>query len=416
MVAATDIEDWLVAQGLSGTDEALLVEGFAVRLRDLGVPLTRFMIGSDLLHPTVGGRGYRWELGADVVRQEYARWEVGKESPDWLVSPFRHLIEGGRSEMRRHLDSRHVPDEFPLLDSIKAAGATDYAAFLVNFGPRASIGEADGLALSVATDAPDGFADPHLDLVRRLNPRLGLAYKTISQIDTARTLLRTYLGTDPADRVLAGSIGRGRAEKLRAAIWYSDLEGFTRLADTLPRGKLMPFLNDYAECVVEAIHAHDGQVLKFMGDGILAIFPCADDEDERCVRALDAAIAAQAAFGRLMHWRADKGIPATHTHIGLHLGDVLYGNIGSRDRLDFTVLGPAVNETSRIERMSRSLEQPVIASAAFARALGDERRRLVSLGRYALRGVGRPQELFALDPEQEAEVVAPALAERLAAS
>jgi adenylate cyclase len=178
-------------------------------------------------------------------------------------------------------------------------------------------------------------------------------------------------------------------------LWFSDLTGFTRIADTLPREQLLDLLNAYADCLVGVVHEHDGKVLKFMGDGILAAFDGA--ERYACGRALDAAEAAAAAMARLNRQRSAAGLPVTGFTLALHQGEVLYGNIGSRDRLDFTVIGPAVNELSRIQAMSRSLDQPILVSASFAAASGDQHARLVSLGRYALRGVGRPQELFTLD-------------------
>ena len=226
---------------------------------------------------------------------------------------------------------------------------------------------------------------------------LALAFKSIIAVETAGTLMATYLGEDAGRRVMSGAINRGVAETVRAVLWYSDLEGFTRIADNEPAAELIGLLNDYAEAVVGSVHAHGGQVLKFIGDGILAMFPLAEGAMPSG-RALDAAAGAIAAAQRLSAERLTEGRPTTGMHVALHTGDVLYGNIGSRDRLDFTVVGPAVNEVARIEALCRSLEQQVIVSSAFARDAGPARNRLVSLGRYALKGVRRPEELFTLDP------------------
>lgn len=394
------LEDWLVDEGLRGADHVALVRGFAERAVAAGLPIVRFMAGTDLLHPTVGGRGYRWERGGAVTQDEYGREVVlDDNNQDWMASPLYRLYNDPGTELRRRLAIDYATGEFPLLDRLQREGLTDYAAFKVDFGPSATLGEMEGMMASVATDALAGFSEADLDRLRRLMPRLALSYKTIAGLATARTLMVTYLGDDAARRVLSGSIGRGEAEMIRAAIWYSDLEGFTRLADTLPRERLMPFLNAYAECFVEAIHGHGGQVLKFVGDGILAIFPLEGPNGVLLGKALDSAIAAQHRSQALFRSRTEAGEPVSRCFIGLHVGEVLYGNVGSRDRLDFTVLGPAVNEASRIERLCRSLEQPVIVSEAFAQALGERDNRLVALGRYALRGVGRAQELFTLDPE-----------------
>ena len=206
--------------------------------------------------------------------------------------------------------------------------------------------------------------------------------------------MATYLGEDAGRRVLAGAIDRGVAETVRAVLWYSDLEGFTRIADEEPAAELMALLNDYAEAVVDSVHAHGGQVLKFIGDGILAMFPLADERHALRPGPGRGGVERWPRPDRLSGERAAERRPTTGMHVALHVGDVLYGNIGSRDRLDFTVVGPAVNEVARIEALCRSLEQQVIVSAAFARRAGEARARLVSLGRFALKGVRRPEELF----------------------
>ena len=213
-------------------------------------------------------------------------------------------------------------------------------------------------------------------------------------LDTARTLVITYLGRDAAERILRGEIERGQVKTVRKVLWFSDLTGFTRIADTLPQAQLLDLLNAYADGLVGVVHDHGGEVLKFMGDGILAVF---DGESDACARALDAAQAARAAIARLNLEREAAGLSVTGFTLALHEGEVLSGNVGSQERLDFTVVGPAVNELARIQAMSRSLDQPVLVSASFAAACGSHQGRLVSLGRYALRGVGRPQELFTLD-------------------
>jgi adenylate cyclase len=191
---------------------------------------------------------------------------------------------------------------------------------------------------------------------------------------------------------------RGEAETIRAVVWYSDLVGYTRISDTMSADVVLALLNDYAEAQVDAIEAHGGHVLKFIGDGILAIFP-GDDAMSACTLALDAAADQQRRIAALNERRTAAGLPVTTTHLALHVGELLYGNVGSPRRLDFTVLGPAVNEAARIDALCNSLEQSVIVSTAFADASGAARTRLVSLGRYAMKGVARPQELFTLDRE-----------------
>jgi adenylate cyclase len=207
------------------------------------------------------------------------------------------------------------------------------------------------------------------------------------------TLMETHLGRDAGRRVLSGRIMRGVADRIDAVIWFSDLRGFTRITDSAPE-QLIPLLNDYADVIVSAIHTQGGDVLKLIGDGVLAIFTAADR-----AHACAAATAARNEVVALNARRARDGLPVTDMYVGLHVGEVFYGNIGSTERLDFTVVGPAVNETSRIAAMCRSVEQPILVSEAFANVEG-MRGRLVSVGRYALRGVGQPQELFTLDSNQ----------------
>jgi adenylate cyclase len=196
--------------------------------------------------------------------------------------------------------------------------------------------------------------------------------------------------------VLSGRILRGVSDRIEAVVWFSDLRGFTRITDTAPE-QVIPLLNDYSDVIVSAIHEHGGDVLKLIGDGTLAIFT-AEDRMHACTAALAAAIAAREGIVALNNRRTTDGKPITDMYLGLHVGEVFYGNVGSRERLDFTVIGPAVNEASRIAAMCRSVDQPVLMSSAFAHVEG-VRHRLISIGRYALRGVAHPQELFTLDPE-----------------
>ena len=218
--------------------------------------------------------------------------------------------------------------------------------------------------------------------------------KTLARI--ARTLVETYLGRDAGRRVLRGRIERGVTDRIETVLWFSDLRNYTRISETSAPEEIIPLLNDYAEAVVSSIHENSGDVLKLVGDGVLAIFP-AEERGRACAAALDAARAAQAAVAALNARRLGKSLPSTEMYLGLHLGEVFYGNIGSKERLDFTVVGPAVNEVSRIAAMCRSVDQPILISSAFAESCPEQRRAFASVGRFALRGVGRRQELFTLD-------------------
>lgn len=390
-----EIARWLSVMGLQCEDESALIEGFAERLVAAGIPLLRIGSGSEVFHPTLDARGYHWYRMRGLHRSEYARDSV--EDEDWATSPLFHMRENDLTELRRTVGRSYVPGEFPLLDRFVAEGTTDYLAFIIGVAREATLGGVPGVFLSLCGIRPGGFEPSEVELLRRLSVHFAHAYKTISTLSTGRVLMRTYLGADSSRRVLDGAIVRGKAETVQAVLWYSDLEGFTRIADTTGRDQLLSLLNEYADCLVSTIAEHGGEVLKFMGDGILAMFPLG--EDAPCARALAAAAAALGKVDGLNARRGEAGLPRTGIHLALHVGEVLYGNIGSRERLDFTVLGPAVNEVARIEAMCRSLDQRVVISAAFAEAAGACRSRLVSLGRYALRGVRRPEELFTIDPD-----------------
>ena len=393
--AAEEIVAWALGGGLDGLDESALLAGYCERLVAAGAPLWRASVGADTLHPLIVAQGHRWLAGEGVREEFFRRARTAEGEREWRESPWFGLIESGEEQMRRRLARGEGANEFPLLAALAAQGGTDYWTRITPFGDGNNLGAVHGLASSWTTREPGGFAARDLALIEATLPAFALAFKAAIAARTARTLATTYLGRDAAERILRGEIDRGQVRTVPTVLWFSDLTGFTRIADTLPREQLIDLLNVYADCLVGVVHDHEGEVLKFMGDGILAVFSGA--RGDACRRALDAAEAARATIARRNRERAAAGLPITAFTLALHEGEVLSGNVGSAERLDFTVIGPAVNELIRIQAMSRSLDQPLLVSASFAAACGDQRKRLVSLGRYALRGVGRPQELFTLD-------------------
>jgi adenylate cyclase len=394
---AQGLIDWLIAQSLAGKTSTELLTGLCERMVEAGVPLLRVSTASDFLHPTVGGLALVWHLDDATTQESHPRRTTPEGAELSRQSPFDHLFNNRLTRRRWRFDESYRPGEFPMLDRLKEEGATEYFALVVVAGERASLSAARNLASSWTTDRPGGFTDAELALIERLVPALILVLNAARNVATGRTLLDIYLGADAAERVLSGNIVRGQADAVRAAIWFSDLADFTRLSDGTPTKTMLALLNDYAGCLTDTIHAKDGQVLKFMGDGILAIFRD-DDRPRACSRALDAANQAARDVRALNEGRRAAGLACTEFTLALHFGDLLYGNFGSQTRLDFTVLGAAVNEASRIAQLCRSLDQRVIVSSAFADASGNRRAELVSLGRYALKGVAAPQELFTLDP------------------
>src|ERR1700720_1655414 len=401
-----ELSAWLTEAGLGGTPETVIVSEFCGRCVAAGLPLARSLMFIDTLHPVHEGRLFRWGYNPS----EAPLLEYGRTSPDalaasgfnprdveiaerWRRSPHYRMLQNGETFWRRRLNGS-IEDDFSGLPEWRAEGMTDYVAIIARFAAEGVIGEMDGVYSAWATRDPEGFTDDQIAALKRIVPHLGLAIKSVSLARMMRTLMETYLGRDAGQRVLSGRIVRGIAEQIDAVIWFSDLRGFTRITDTAPE-EMMSLLNDYSDVIISAIDEHGGDVLKLIGDGILAIFT-AEDRVHACNAALRATIAARQGVAELNKQRTSAGKPVTDMYLGLHVGEVYYGNIGSRERLDFTVIGPAVNEASRIAAMCRSVDQPVLISSAFA-DVGDIKSRLVSVGRYALRGVTQPQELFTLD-------------------
>ena len=398
----TDIDrltDWVVRQGLEGIDETELLRRFCEKCRTVGLPLARGLAFIDTLHPVHEGRLFRWrDDGAEEeATRDYGRSDQGANAESWQRSPFFHLLQTGGEELRRRI-AFGDPIDYPIVQEMKDAGHTDYILFVHRFAGSSTIGEMDGVYSAWATRHEAGFSDANIAALRRLVPALALATKSAALARIAGTLVEVYLGKDAGQRVLAGRIQRGVTDRIEAAVWFSDLRSFTTITDTAPPDEIIPLLNDYADAVITSVQQAGGDVLKLIGDGTLAIFRD-DDPAMACARALTAEREMRKRVRDLNQRRDDEGRPTTSVYVGLHVGEVFYGNIGSVDRLDFTVVGPAVNETSRIASMCRSVDRPVLISSAFSEALPAYKRRdLVSVGRFALRGVGRAQDLFTLDP------------------
>lgn len=395
------ITDWTVRRGLAGDSELTLLQGFCARCVDAGLPMTRSMAVIDTLHPVYAGRAFSWtdDQPLDAAVTEYRPLVEDDRSSleSWIRSPFYQLLYGDTDELRFRLQLGETGD-FPILEELRQAGQTDYFALLQQFDKEAAIGEIDCFMSRWTTTRTNGFTENDLAALRRLVPVLGLAIKSASLARVAQSLVEAYLGRDPGRRVLEGKMSRGAAERINAVIWFSDMQGYTKLSESIESDQLIPFLNDYAEIVITSVHGAGGDVLKLMADGVLAIFT-SEDPAEACAAALRAETDMRARHADLNAKRVASDQPVSSIYLGMHIGDVFYGNIGSKDRLDFTVVGPAVNEASRIASMCRSVDRDVLFSSDFREALPEkERERLISVGRYALRGVSRARELFTLEP------------------
>ena len=396
------IAGWLIDRGLAGEHETELLNGFCGRCCATGLSLSRAVTIIDTLHPIYEGRAYRWRNDGieEEAIVEYGRTNQGGEAAaNWQSSVFHHLLTTGHDELRRRVGPGD-PLDFAILQTLKDDGQTGFMAFVHRFASSGTIGEMDCVYSYWVTQQPGGFGDAQAAALRRLLPALALAIKCAALKRIAGTLVEVYLGQDAGQRVLDGKISRGVADRISAVVWFSDLRGYTKITDTAPPREIIPLLNDYADLVISAIHEAGGDVLKLIGDGTLAIFK-ADDPGEACRSALHAEANLRQRLAELNARRLAEDRPVTTVYIGLHIGEVFYGNIGSENRLDFTVVGPAVNEASRVSSMCRSVDRHIVLSADFAAATPEpERSWIVSVGRYALRGVGRSQELFTLDPER----------------
>jgi adenylate cyclase len=399
------VADWLADAGLRSLPLERMVDGFSRRLNELGVPVARTFVGMNTLHPMVRVRSLIWDRAqGPSTRFEFRH--VDFDAPILQQSPFASMLRQGVAEKRLDLGAPEAGDEVPVFAELRSAGMTEWFGRVFPMGELApQIGGPEGaqrmgelwLVCSVTTDRRGGFTAEHHDQLRHLLPLFAVAAKATTMRVIQQGLLAAYLGEDPARRVLAGTVRRGEVQGVEAVIYYADLRGFTEMADRLEGGELIALLDDCLECMGRPVVARGGEILKFLGDGALAIFRT--EEGPRaaaCTKALDAACEALCLIEALERSRRAAAKPTPGLDIALHVGHVHYGNVGVDARLDFTVIGRAVNEASRIELLCKKLGRNLLLSRAFVDAAGPDSRRLVSLGRHPLRGVREETELFGL--------------------
>src|SRR5262245_21801169 len=400
-----ELHTWVVREGIRGATADALFDSLCQRFVNAGVPLWRAFAGMPTLHPQWGGYSYTWRRDLDAI--EPGQFGRGHEYEQILEnSPFGYLIRkmehSARAEdpwlyLRRRLVGPEAELDFPILKELAAAGASDYFAEVVQFGADGDPSYGTGIGYSFTTDRSGGFSDDDLVLLRAVLPAVSLAMMTNAGHTIASGLLKAYLGGDAGMRVHAGAVERGSVESVRAVVWYADIRGFTAIADTTPGLIVIELINAIFETLTASLRRRGGQVLKFLGDGMLAIFPFVDaTRDETCVQALDAAGEAMEGLDWLNAQRQKAGKPVAAVDLALHVGEILYGNVGAVDRLDFTVIGPAVNEVSRIETLCEPLGRKVLISAELATVVGNS-RPLKPLGYHTLRGVREPREIYGLD-------------------
>jgi adenylate cyclase len=385
------ISDWLIDGARSAVEPRLMVAEFCERLVSAGLPLWRVGLFIRTLHPDILGVNFIWKPDAEVT---YGTADFDLlDSPEFRNSPLAIVFGEGR-EVRHRIDDPESR-RFPFLDDMRTEGVTDYIAL-----PLLST---DGTvhATSWTTKEPGGFSDEQLNGLRSLMPPMARLVEITNQRRTASILLDTYVGDRAGERILGGQIRRGHTETMHAAIWLSDLRGFTALSDRLPAETVVDILNAYFDCQVPAIRNHGGEVLKFMGDGLLAVFPIAEAEGDNrrvCANVLEAARESRASVDAI-NYRIGETIERFRFGVALHVGKILYGNIGGGNRLDFTCIGPAVNLAARLEKIAGRLSRTIVASEGFA---GICDGGWSNLGEFPIAGFSKAERVYGLADERPA--------------
>lgn len=382
---ADGVIDWLT----NGTrDERFIDDIFAqmcIRLQQDGIPVKRATLHVLINHPQWLGARMMWSDGSREAEIALVDYEV-RERPEYIGSAA-HEIHDGATELRERLEQDpSLGRKHALYDEMRAKGLTDYVAWPLyhTLGKRHIV--------TFATDRPGGFEDAHIAGLKKLLPVLALVSEIRIKNRLARTLLETYVGSHAGELILAGATRRGTGTTVRAAIMICDLRDFTKISDNWPRDDVIDLLNDYFDAMSEPIARHGGEILKFIGDGLLAIFPLS--APDACANLLRAVAEARQAMAALNERNKGTGRAPLNYGIGVHVGDVMYGNIGSTSRLDFTVIGPAVNMASRLEALTKTIGKKVLLSRAFAELVQKE-FALEHVGQHAVRGFSEPIDLFA---------------------
>ena len=385
MKSIQPVLDWLIDGARSGARSEDVLAALCQRLVASGLPLSRVAVFVTTLHPDVMGRRFLWSSETGVTTSEALFAQA--ETDDFRESPFATVYNTRRS-IRYRLSAGEYPD-IPVLRELAASGATDYVAHPLLFSDETIH------VVTWATAQASGFTPEQLGGLESVIAPLARVAEIRALRRTASNVIETYVGNQTGERILAGKIRRGHVETIRAAIWLSDMRSFTTRAESLPPQALVDLLNQYFDCQVPAIIDRGGEILKFMGDGLLAIFPVADGQQpgEVCIRALDSAREARTRVDDLNARRSEEPI---RFGLALHLGQVMYGNIGGGNRLDFTCVGPAVNLAARLEKLAAKLGRTVVASAEFSAQLPNA---FEALGEYSVAGFVATQAVFGLSDE-----------------
>jgi adenylate cyclase len=386
---AVELTDWIIRAATSSDSAELLLDGVCRTLMRNGIPLWRVSVAVPTIDPQFRGAALHWCRDSSIKVETNAH---GTETDEWFRhSPIFALQSRNASFGRWMIENGEGCEAHPTLKGLRFEGGTDYAMFLVEFSPSTFV---SGTAISIVTDRAGGFRDDDLACFRQVVPALGLAAYRQVLLVTATQSLDSYLGRMSGAKVLAGGIIRGQGENIHAAIVLADLSGFTRLTDREDSMDVVRWLNEHLDAIGDPVTENGGEILKFLGDGLLAVFPAGDGAPHRrtaCEAAFSAAKEAIRRNDALNARREQVGEPQLALDVVLHFGEVVYGNVGTSRRLDFTVIGRAVNEVSRIEKLCDELGIHLLISDEFAKHCS---LHLKDLGRFKLRGVDLPRTLF----------------------
>ncbi len=399
----TQIADWLVDQSLGEPDMVELFEGACQRLHAIGVPVSRAMLMWSTLHPLFQAENVLWRPGEPAALGQFPHQD--SVTDQWLRSPMHHMLKTNITILRRRLTGPGALLDFEILHDLANEGYTDYLAMGTDLFSSAPSNQRRGIFVTWASSRPGGFVDEDLAALQRIQRRLAVACKTVIQARISRNIAEAYLGRETGRRVLSGSIRLGDGEHTRALVWYSDLRSSTRLAETMPSGDFLDLLNIYFECAARPAISAGGEILAFVGDAVLAIFPIEDDRElSILIRKVTAALRESLALSDSTNaGRIALGREPINFGIGLNIGTVIWGNIGVPERLAFSAIGPTVIEVARIEKLTKSIPSRVLATRDVAAI---DPGIWLSMGMHRLEGVGEPQELFGFSQEKAARQAA----------
>lgn len=381
--------DWIIGKGLSSDSIDEILEGVAQALLRLGYPLIRASIAMPSIDPLQRGFSVSWSRSSSISVEIQGHGDAGEEM--FRRSPISHLLSNDLLYGRWKLPSEANSQPFPLLQELANNGATDYVMKLIGFPEGTALG---GVGFSLAGDAPTGFSDGQIADLDRFLPALALACYRIAALRVATDMLAVYTGSRTSGRILNGQTQRGDGTAIYAAILLADLKDFTSLNERYAPDRIVTWLNQHFEVIGPPVEQAGGEILKFMGDSLLAIFPAEiDNPTDGCERALAAARMAMDANDTLNWKRVDAGEPAIPIDIVLHVGEVFYGNVGCTRRLDFTAIGKAVNEAARMEKLCDNVGRNLLASAMFVSCVQADFEKV---GSFALKGVAKPAEVYGL--------------------